>query len=258
MQNGDSIDQLEQLDQYLDGDLAPEQARELDLKLQQDEALRNLLDALILSRDAIRSHALRQRIHKLHKLYKLQPQQATPDASRSKTRFLWPLRVAAAMLIGLLGYGAFQFALLSPEAIYQDQYISYKLPVSRGASYQMNRLDSLFQNKSYPAVIEQFKKQAAPSRRDYFLSGIAYMEQGDFKKAIDRFQYLRQQPGDEDAATFAQESDYYMALAYLRAGELSKARTLLERIQQEPGHLYQNNVTASTLWELRLLEMKQH
>ena len=262
MQNGDSLDQLALLDRYLDGKLEDEASRRLEQDLQEDESLRAQLDALILSRDAIRSHALRQRMQQLHRDNMAQVREddkvvALPrDTSSSRSIYVWPLRIAAALLIGIVGYGAIQYATLSPQAVYEDQYLSYQLPISRSTEYTMTQLDSLYQQKNYQAVIQRFENQAEASRRDMFLAGLAYLETGKYALAINNFEQL-QQTADREGASFQQETDYYLALTYLKNGQTEQALKLFEKIQASEGHLYRNNISATDLWKLRLLNSKQ-
>jgi tetratricopeptide (TPR) repeat protein len=260
MQNGDSLNQLELLDRYLDGSLEAEASRQLEQELQKDESLRQQLDALIFSRDAIRSQVLRQRMRKLHleNMPKIRREgQVVPLSGKGSSRsvYFWPLRVAAALLIGILGYGALQYATLSPQTVYEEQYLSYQLPISRSTEYQISLLDSLYQQESYQALIQLYENKAETSRRDIFLAGLAYLETGQYEQAIDNFEQL-QQTADEESATFRQETDYYLALAYLQNGQSSQALALFEQIRETAGHLYQNNISTTDLWKLRLLQLK--
>lgn len=262
MQNGDSLDQLALLDRYLDGKLEDEASRRLEQDLQEDESLRAQLDALMLSRDAIRSHALRQRMQQLHRDNMVQVREddkvvALPrDTSSSRSTYVWPLRIAAALLIGIVVYGAIQYATLSPQAVYEDQYLSYQLPISRSTEYTMTQLDSLYQQKNYQAVIQRFENQAEASNRDIFLVGLAFLETGNYARAIDNFEQL-QQTTEHEVASFQQETDYYLALAYLQNGQTEQALKLFEKIDASEDHLYRNNISATDLWKIRLLNGKQ-
>jgi len=260
MQNGDSYNQVERLDQYLDGELGAERSKQLEQELAQDEKLRQQLDALILSRDAIRSHALKQRMRQLHQtnIHHVRQEEVslTGQAKSSRSVYLWPMRVAAALLIGLLGYGAIQYATLSPQSVYEEQHLSYQLPISRSTEYKMSQLDSLYQQQDYQAVIQLFEDQTETSRRDIFLAGLAYLETNHYEQAIANFTQLQSTAGS-DAATFQQETDYYLALAYLKSAQTEQALELFEKIKAQKDHLYQNNISATDLWKLRLLNSQQ-
>lgn len=262
MQNGESLHQIEVLDQYLDGQLDAEAAQQLEQQLTQDKSLREQLDALIMSRDAIRSHALRQRMQQLHRDNIAQVREGgqvidvSQRTSSSRSIYVWPLRVAAALLIGILGYGAIQYATLSPRAVYEEQYLSYRLPISRSTEFQMTPLDSLYQQHNYQAVIQLFEDQTETSRRDTFLAGLAYLETDNYARAIANFTQLQSTAGS-DAATFQHETDYYLALTYLQNGQTEPALTLFEKIRSQEDHLYRNNISTTDLWKLRLLNSKQ-
>jgi len=58
-------------------------------------------------------------------------------------------------------------------------------------------------------------------------------------------------------ASFQQETDFYLALAYLQNEQTEQALKLFEKIDASEDHLYRNNISATDLWKIRLLNGKQ-
>lgn len=178
--------------------------------------------------------------------------------SLSKIVFQWLLRVAVFLCIALLGYGAFQFVNVSPDRIYDQQFIYYEAPISNSTQTQMTILDSLYLEKNYQGVIGSFQSQEEQTERDFFLAAISYMQSEQYEQAILLFMQLQQADQfNSIEPKFQEATDYYMALAYLKARQIENAINLFEKIHQQTRHLFHPYVSQLTLWKLKLLEMKQ-
>lgn len=182
-----------------------------------------------------------------------------PEAkSAFKLTFQWLLKIAAMICIIVLGYGALQFAIVHPDFLYDDLFVSYTLSIGSHRPIQMTTLDSLYLEKNYQGVIGSFQSQTEQSEQDYFLTAVSYMQSEQYEQAILLFLQLQQsnQPGNRKHK-FQEETDYYLALSYLKAGQITNALDLFEKIHQQPEHPFHADVSQLTLWKLKLLEMKQ-
>ncbi|MFP4090727.1 MAG: hypothetical protein ACLFUB_20575 [Cyclobacteriaceae bacterium] len=259
MENDAELKQLEKLDLYLSDQLSEPERLALEEEMEKNENLRLELKALQLSRDAIRTSALRQQVRRLQAEYKT-AQQASSSEEKEKIlqkepSFGW-LKLAAVFLIGLLGYGLFELASLSTGDVYEENFISYRLPVARSTDSHFTRLDSLYLEARYAQLLSHFESLHSPSARDYFLAAISSMQEQDFDRALQLFEELRLLNSSSDEVRFAEETDYYQALAYLQTGRVHAARQLFEQIHEQPEHLFHKRVTQSEIWKLMLLQMK--
>ena len=265
----DNLDELERLDQYLDGQLTEDDRSALEQALEEDTSLRETLQLLRISRDAIRAKALQQKVHTLHQKWKPEvrptansattlptseaevvtmPPPVKPAASTTLFRTVW--RVAAAVLIGLVGYSAYQFGSANHSTMYNEHYLSYELPRVRGNDEAVTNLDVLYDQQRYAEVLQAYERQTSFSGRDHFLAAMSALEQEDYTRAVDLFTQVRA------TASFEQETDYYLALAYLQTGQTDEARALFQKIAKAPRHLYHENASPQDLRSLWWLQWK--
>ena len=263
----ENFDQLERLDRYLDGDLPAPDRQALEQQLAQDTSLRETLDLLRLSRDAVRTKGLQQQVRSHHQRWinraresTLSPAAASASGTEAVTmpspaqsadratsfRFVW--RVAAAVLLGVIGYSTYQYTTADTNILYDEHYLSYEIPRTRDDASMATPIDELYNQQQYADVLRAYESQSSPSSRDHFLAAMSALEQNDYIRAIRLFTEV------QHTESFEQETDYYLALAYLQAGQVDQARTLFQKISDTPRHLYHENVSKGdlrTLWWLQ-------
>ena len=259
------METLEFLDQYIDNQLVPEQIAQLEKDLQQDADLQQLLDSIVISRDAIRYRALTIKVKGLHQQY-INEIRADPgqDYDQDVVRpmpvsrdYSWVLRIAASVLIALFGYGSYQFTALDKTQVYTNKFISYQLLTTRGRADHSSPLRSAYLSGKYGSVIRQFSTLSAKAPIDYFLTGVACLQQHEYAQAITRFTELRAVNKQQQVVYFNEETDYYLALAYLGAGRLDESYSLFKSIHDAPQHLFRESVTELDLVKLNVLRLKE-
>ena len=262
---------LERIDYYLSNQLPANEVAELEHDLQQDPELRGLLDSVDIARRTIRTQGIRAEVGEVHRTfmadYRQQIQndrelddQGTrvmplPDHWAGRGRlFGWTLRVAAAVLLAVVGYSGYQFAALDRQAVYDGVFVEYRLPTTRGTGSFESVLDSLYQTRNYAAVVQRLATVPSPQPpRQQFLAAMAHLQLRQYTAAIEQFERLQNVNRRSDTPDFEQEADYYRALAELGAGNYERAYTGLENIHNNPRHLFHNNVLRSDLWKVKLL-----
>lgn len=257
------METLELIDKYIDNQLAYNQAAQLEKELQEDADLQRLLDSVVMSRDAIRFRAVSHKVKGLHKKYitelRAQPDEdnVRPMPVRRDYTYPWASRLAASVLIGLFGYGAYQYADLDTNRVYDDKFISYHLPTPRGSADHLSRLGKLYSSGKYADVIQQFGASTSKAPSDYFLTGVAYLQRHQYEQAITKFMALRAINKQQGEVYFSEETEYYLALAYLGAGKIDKAYALFKSIHDSPRHLFYELVTDIDLLKLNILRLKE-
>jgi tetratricopeptide (TPR) repeat protein len=259
------MENLELLDQYIDNQLMPVQITQLEKDLQQDAGLQRLLDNVVISREAIRYRALTMKVKGLHQQY-IGEVRADPDQDYDlgvirpmpvRRDYSWVLRIAASVLIALFGYGSYQYATLDKSQVYTNKFISYQLLTTRGSADQLSPLRSAYLSGNYGFVIQQFSSLPTKAPIDYFLTGVAYLQQHEYTQAINRFTELRAVNKRQQVIYFNEETDYYLALAYLGAGRLDESYSLFKSIHDAPRHLFRESVTELDLVRLNVLRLKE-
>ncbi len=259
------METIELLDQYIDNQLIPIQVAQLEKDLQQDADLQRLLDSVIISREAIRYRGLTMKVKGFHQQYigeiRADPyQDYNQDVVRPmpvRRDYSWALRIAASVLIALFGYSSYQYATLDKSQVYSNKFISYRLLTVRGSADQSSSLNSAYLSGNYESVIRQFNTLTTKAPIDYFLTGVAYLQQHKYGEAINRFSELRAVNKGQQAIYFSEETDYYLALAYLGAGRLDESYSLFKSIHDAPQHLFSESVTELDLVKLNVLRLKE-
>jgi len=220
MQDNSTNDAMELLISYMDGELDATEKAATEKMLQDDAALKERFENLVAAKQVIKAHGLKQHIQSLHQQYYTETQAAeTAPVKVIKPAFGLKtfMRIAAVFILVVAGYGVYQYAATSNESLYADNFISYQLPVTRGAE-QTDDLDALYNANNYSAVIAAVNGKQQKTQKDYFLAAQAYLQTNDATAAIAAFKNVEQLNSTATDKYFAQETDYYLALAYIKAG----------------------------------------
>ncbi len=256
---------IELLDQYIDNQLVPEQIEQLEKDLRQDADLQRLLDSVIVSREAIRYRGLTTKVKGLHQQY-INEVRANPGQEYDQDivrpmpvnrDYSWVLRIAASVLIALFGYSSYQYTILDKSQVYTNKFISYQLLTTRGSADQFSPLRSAYLLGNYGSVIQQFNALPVKASIDYFLTGVACLQQHEYNQAVNRFTELRAVNKYQKEVYFNEETDYYLALAYLGAGRLDESYLLFKSIHDAPQHLFHESVSNLDLLKLNVLRLKE-
>ena len=254
-------DIIEQLIRYLDGELSPDEIAVTEKLLQQDAAIKDRFDNLVVARNAIRHEGLTEKVKNLHQQFYPEVAATNDTAKIIKPAFgiavKFILRIAAALIFIVAGYAVYEYRTTSNDSVYADNFIEYQLPVSRGDSQAISKIDSLFTANNFTAVIENFKLLKDKKQKEYFLAGLASLEVGDSKSAIDELKNVQQLNSSSTEKYFEQEAEYYLALAYIKAGNIDEAEKQLTIIKANKQHLFYQKANEISRTKLYILRMKE-
>lgn len=151
--------------------------------------------------------------------------------------------VAAVLVVGMVGYFGL-FRTPSTESLYHSYYTFYEsdIPLNTRAVEGMSSLNpafvqalNLYEDRNFPAAAEQFEAALAkePSIESaHFFAGMAYMEAGQFEKAIEHFA-----PISRGAGMYARKAAWFSILAHIKLGKKAEAKALLEDFSQQGGYM---------------------
>ena len=220
MENKNNYNELELLDKYLDGKLDNSERKDLEQRIGKDEALKNELEVLQISRDAIRTAAVKNKVKRLHQklLHEIRNEEKKiVPISRNNRVIRWTTGVAASVVLVVASFIVYQYATVTPDKIYAQHFLSYELPVTRNVGPAMTVIDSSYLSGNYAQVIQYFKASEQKSMRDYFLAAMSYLYTEEFNKAITLFQTIVDKNSNTSGEKyFEQETDFYLALTYLK------------------------------------------
>jgi tetratricopeptide (TPR) repeat protein len=244
---------------YIDNYLSAEEKQKVDIMLQNDTTLQTELDNLLLAKSAIQYYGIKQQVSTIHKQVMdgktaEKPKATTKGIVRSITK--WSMRIAASLLIVMIGLGVYQYATITPDKLFSENYTSYTLGVTRGEA-ATNLMEKAFQNKDYNGVINQFSIEDKITQKENFLVAHAYLETKNYTNAITAFNAVLEKNSVEKATIFNDDAQYFLAMTYLKNNDIKLATLLFETINNTPAHLYNDKVNNAFMRNLKLLSWKK-
>ena len=165
-------------------------------------------------------------------------------------------RVLAAVLGGvmlvLLIVAGYRFYHLSPQALYKQAYVDYRLSTEGDYRLGASRVDLAYRAGNYDSVIRESKRPQGFTDHDYLLIGLAHMKKGDFFSAIEPLRLVNLW----NESDYKQEGEYYLALAYLRNKDYDQSLEMMQRIRQDPDHTYHEQITDKLVRNVRILKWR--
>jgi tetratricopeptide (TPR) repeat protein len=243
--------------QYLDNELSPEEKSELETQLNQNTAMQQELENLTLAKQAIRNYGLKQKVGAIHIEMMKEMTAAEKPAKTGMVRSIArrTMKIAASLLLVLLGFGVYQYLSVSPDKLFAEKYQPYSLSVSRGAA-DTDAMEKAYLEKNYTAVISTFTGLSVAAQKESFLAGQAYLATKDYPNAIACFNKVLSLNTAAKTTGFKDDTEYYLALSYLKNKEFKSAYPLFVSIHNNPDHLYNEKVTAGMMRKLKLINWK--
>jgi tetratricopeptide (TPR) repeat protein len=244
--------------QYLDNELSQEDKTNLENQLKHDTIMQQELENLSLSKSAIKIYGLKQQVGSIHvAMMNEMVVEKTATAQQGIVRKMANLsmKVAAAILIVMLGLGVYQYTTITPDKLFAGNYKPYSLNVNRGA-VENSLMEKSFQEKNYTAVITQFLSANESGAKENFLVGQAYLETNNYQKAIESFKNVLVKNSLEKTSFYNDDAAYFLALSYLKNNDVKLATPIFEAIHNSKNHLYNDNVSSAFMRNLKMLNWK--
>lgn len=233
------MNELERVDNYMNGLLPPDERRQFEEAIHTDSELAEALAFYLSSREAARQEARQQRKAELDaRRHRTNPGGQEGGAVRPLlTRPLrrWTYAAAAASLALLVGLGWYFQNRSLPDTEIADAYISQNLtqiPPSMDAAGDSLQLGLRYFNEgklTEAGVVFEGLLQRNPNATDALkFAGLVSLRTGRYDKAIEQFHQLGQRTD-----LYANPGAFYEALARLRRsgpGDKAIARNLLQTV----------------------------
>ena len=252
----------EQLVPYLDGELTGAAREMVEQQLAADKKLRDELESLKITREAVMIYGLQQKVSGIHQ--QMMPELKTPlkkmnplaDGSvRRIIRYSIAVAASAVLIVGsIVGYN---FYKLSSGKIFASHYRSYELGTVRDAdSLLVSPVEKAYREKNYQKVTGLLSKKSSSTVKETFLAGLSYVELANNWDAIAMFNKVIAQNDSVQTNLFKDDAEYYLALTHIRNKDYDFAIDLLRRIKENPKHLYHEKVTAKLIRQVKLLKWR--
>lgn len=240
------------LEQYLDGDLSPDEARRVESLLKADRALREELEALQLAIEAARHKGLHARVQAVRKNM-LAKESAVRKPAPVLTIVRKTMRFAAGLLIIAGAFAVYKYVSVTTTSIYNELYLPYE--PGRTRSTVTEPAENAFTQKQWNEVITQAEKNPG-NIKNLFLAGVAYLETGKPAEAISRFEKIITSNAASASNYFNDEAEYYLALSLLKNQQATEAAALFSTIRNSPDHLYREKSSATPGIDWKILQWK--
>jgi tetratricopeptide (TPR) repeat protein len=242
---------------YLDNNLSQVQRLIVEDSLRDDVATQTELKGLLIAKEAIQFYGIKKQVNSIHK--EMKDSNTNKFITKESPLFgkviKFGLRIAASIVFLLLSFGVYQFATVSADKLFSENYKSYSLSVTRGVSDQID-LEKLFQEKKYAALINKFMLLKDAAQLENFLAGQAFMETQNYSQAIVCFNSVLMLNSNNKTSILQDDAMYYLALCYLKNKQNKLAYPIFETIHNSSTHLYNDKVTKTFMRQLKMLGWK--
>jgi tetratricopeptide (TPR) repeat protein len=227
--------------QYLDGELDNAQVEMLKKSMQDDPALAEEMESLRLTKDAMKSYGVKNRIGSIHTEMMQERKGKIAKQPGILAKILpYSMRIAASILF-LIGVSVlYQYYAASPEKLFDENFQAFELHQSRGNAE--TALQEAYASGDMAATIKLYESLKDHTPENNFLAGNAYLSTHQPAKAIDVFLALQQQNKTGNSHYFEEDTEYYLALAYLLNHQPEQALPIFEKMNTDKNHAYHKKV----------------
>lgn len=239
--------------QYLDGTLTAEDTKNLVERFNQDKDLKQELDQLSMAVQAVKKYGLKEKISGIH-AEMMSKRDRTP---KTKVRTMYfdlrnGLRIAASILLLLVGYGVYTYVHVSPDNLVSPELQPYSFRTTRNA--ETSELKQMYENKEYKNVLDLIEQNKLNQDEDNFMKANSYLGLHEYGRSAEYFENILKQHSD---TKYHYESEYYLALCYIKLNKPVEALHLLSLIKADTNHKYHEKVNSTFMWKVKLLKFKQ-
>lgn len=237
---------------YLDGELSGAEKENFEQQLAENSELREELQSLQATREAIRLYGLRQKVSGIHSEMMKEMQPGAVIVPMRKRNLRYALAAAATLVLLIGGYFIYNVITLSPERVFASNYTTYELVTVRDGGSTETLIERAYREKRYNEVIS-IDASENPTPKAKFLCGAAALELNNLSKAIQCFNEVLAYNRGMSQPVLKDETEYYLALSYLRNKNYDKALALLQTIENDPAHTYRDKVTPKLIRQIKRL-----
>lgn len=172
-------------------------------------------------------------------------------ASNVRRNIQFGVAAAASILLVVVLIEGYKFYTLSPGKLYNEKYKPYEL---RSGSDTLTVIAHAYKEKKYAEVLE-LNKLHVLTPYDIFLTGMAYLETGDYSRAVRSFQIVINEVKD-NRSELKDVTEYYLVLAYLQDRDFDQAIELMNTIHNNSSHLYKSKFNRSYINQVKWLKWR--
>ena len=247
-------DMNELLIRYLDGELSGSEKEQLEKQLNTDKLLQEELQSLQLTRDAVRSYGLKQKVASIHEQMMKEFSAPVRKINPGKRLIQYSLAIAASLILIFISIQAYTFFTLSPGKLFSGNYRSYELNTARSSGTEPTTIEKTYQEKKYSEVAALAENSTDIEAN--FLGAMSNMELKNISKAIEEYKKAITLNEAANTNIFKDEAEYYLALAYVQNKNYKQALDLMQKIHNNPNHLYHEKISNKFIRKVKWLNWR--
>jgi hypothetical protein len=246
---------------YLDRTLEEKEMREMEALINSDQETRRQWEFLQLAVEAVEYSAIYDQVAAVKENFRtIQPVEVLQTSTKKGVRVQMRtfMRVAAALLLFVMGAGAYKYFSVSATRVYQDAFIAYTLPTTRGEA-TITDIEQAYRRQNWQAVIAAFNTIGTSSLNDnktLFLAGMAHLQLRNYATASTLFDQVLANNTQLGKELYQDEAQYYGALSHLAGNNTQQAISLLAQIRANKGHLYHEQAARIGNIDLQILKIR--
>ncbi len=244
---------------YIDNNLSGEEKIKVDAMLRNNSTLKTEFDNLVLAKSAIAYYGVKQQVKLIHKEVmenNIETEPVKKEQGVVKTIIKWSMRIAASLLIIVCGLGVYQYATITPDKLFSENYNAYTMSVTRGDA-DATALVKAFNEKDYEGTIKQYAVLNDIQQKENFIVAQAYLVTNKYNYAIEAFNAVLEKNSLSKEKLYNDDAEYFLAMSYLKNNDIALAMPIFERINNNTNHLYNDKVTNNFMRKLKLLSWKK-
>jgi hypothetical protein len=244
---------------YLDRTLEEKEMREMEALINSDIETRKQFQFLKLAVDAVEYSAIYDQVASVKENFRvIQPVEVLQTSNNNNTARVFRLskavRIAAAVLIIVMGVGSYKFFTVNATHVYEQAFIDYTLPTTRGEASSTD-VDQVFRQQNWAGVIATVNRLSLNDNKALFLSGFAHLQLKHFADAEQLFKKVLANNTQTNDDLYRDEAQFYLALSEL-GSNTSGAVQLFQQIQADNGHKYHAQANKIGYFDLKILKIK--
>ena len=243
--------------QYLDNELSGSEKENLEQQLAVDDKLKEELESLKATREAVKIFGLQQKVAGVHQQMMKEMSVPVKKISSARRTIRFSIAIAASVVLIAGSIIAYNFYNLSSGKVFASNYHPYELSTVRDMdSSRISPVEEAYREKDYKKVIGFNPAGGFNTIKEIFLAGMSYVELGNNAKAINEFKKVIASNESAKTNLFKDEAEYYLALTYIRDKDYDFALDLLRSIQGDPAQIYHKKITGKMIWQVRMLKWR--
>jgi predicted translin family RNA/ssDNA-binding protein len=244
---------------YLDRALEEREMREMEALINSDKETHKQWQFLQLAVDAVEYSAIYDQVASVRENFRtIQPVEVLQTSNKKPARIFRmsrALRVAAAVLLLMVGAGSWKFFTVNATRVYEQAFIGYTLPTTRGQA-TITDIEEAYRLQNWNAVIATIDRLSLADNKALFLSGMANLQLKQYAEASMLFEQILQNNTQAGKDLYHDEAQYYLALSELGGHNTQQAVKLFQQIQADKGHKYHAQAEKIGNLDLQILKIK--